>query len=77
MKSEFCVWYLDDGTVGGSAETVKQDLEVIKEEGALLGLELNEKKSEVICVDPVDCVQYPRCGAVRALCCFPVGLSDR
>ena len=53
MKSEFCVWYLDDGTVGGFAETVKQDLEVIKEEGVLLGLELNEKKSEVICVDPV------------------------
>ena len=37
----------DDGTVGGSAETVKQYLEVIKEERALLDLKLNEKKSEV------------------------------
>ena len=47
------MWYLDDGTVGGSADSVKQDLEVIKEQGASLGLSLNESKSEVICDDPV------------------------
>ena len=37
----------------GSADSVKQDLEAIKEQGASLGLSLNERKSEVICDDPV------------------------
>ena len=53
LKSEFCVWYLDDGTVGGEAEVVKEDLEAVRQEGLELGLELNEGKSEVICADPV------------------------
>ena len=51
LKSELCVWYLDDGTVGGTAEVVKHDLEVVTQEGAALGLHLNERKSEVICED--------------------------
>ena len=51
-KSELCVWYLDDGTIGGAAEDVKHDLEVIVCEGAALGLHLNEWKSEVIGGDP-------------------------
>ena len=52
LKSELCVWYLDDGTIGGAAEDVKRDLEVIVCEGAALGLHLNERKSEVIVDDP-------------------------
>ena len=48
LKSELCVWYLDDSTIGGPAEDVKHDLEVIVREGAALGLHLNERKSEVI-----------------------------
>ena len=52
LKSELCVWYLDDGTIGGAAEDVKHDLEVIVCEGAALGLHLNEWKSEVIGGDP-------------------------
>ena len=48
LKSELCVWYLDDSTIGGPAEDVKHDLEVIVREGTALGLHLNERKSEVI-----------------------------
>ena len=48
LKPELCVWYLDDSTIGGPAEDVKHDLEVIVCEGAALGLHLNERKSEVI-----------------------------
>ena len=48
LKSELCVWYLDDSSTGGPAEDVKHDLEVIVCEGAALGLHLNERKSEVI-----------------------------
>ena len=51
LKSELCLWYLDDTTIGGPAEDVKHDLEVIVCEGAALGLHLNERKSEVICDD--------------------------
>ena len=52
LKSELCVWYLDDGTIGGAAEDIKHDLEIVVREGAALGLHLNERKSEVICKDP-------------------------
>ncbi len=52
LKSELCVRYLDDGTIGGAAEDVKHDLEVVVREGAALGLHLNERISEVICVNP-------------------------
>ena len=48
LKLELCVWYLDDSTIGGPAEDIKHDLEVIVCEGAALGLHLNERKSEVI-----------------------------
>ena len=51
LKSEFCVWYLDDGTIGGPAEDVMHDLELVGRECAFLGLQLNELKSEVICYD--------------------------
>ena len=49
MKSELCLFYLDDGTLGGSNYDIAQDLEVVKNEGAVLGLSLNQTKSEVIC----------------------------
>ena len=52
LKSELCVWYLDDGTIGGAAEDIKHDLEIVVREGAALGLHMNERKSEVICKDP-------------------------
>ena len=51
LRSEFCAWYLDDGTLGGSPDDVLDDLQVV-ERAAELGLCLNRQKSEVICRDP-------------------------
>ena len=51
LKSELSIWYLDDGTIGGTAEVVRHDLEVVNREGAKLGLQLNGQKSEVVAAD--------------------------
>ena len=51
LKSNFCVFYLDDGTVGGSANDVLHDLDPVEEEACHLGLHLNHEKSELICDD--------------------------
>ena len=48
MKSELCIFYLDDGTLGGILSDVFQDIEVMKKEAGVVGLELNLQKSEVI-----------------------------
>lgn len=53
MKSELCLFYLDDGTLGGCKEDVLHDLAVVEQEGAELGLHLNHQKSEVISTDDV------------------------
>ena len=45
-KSQLNTWYLDDGTVGGSAEDVFHDLSKIKEAEDALGLKLNAGKCE-------------------------------
>ena len=49
MKSEFCVLYLDDVTLGGDREDVLHDFKIFEREAADLGLLLNQHKSEVIC----------------------------
>ena len=49
MKSEFCVLYLDDVTLGGDREEVLHDFKIFEREAADLGLLLNQHKSEVIC----------------------------
>ena len=51
LKSELRLFYLNDGTLGGCKDDIVQDLEVVKCEGADLGLSLNQVKSEVICED--------------------------
>ena len=52
MKSELCLFYLDNGTsLGGCKEDILHDLEVVLHEGAELGLFLNYQNSEVICDD--------------------------
>ena len=48
VKSELCIFYLDDGTLGGILSDVFQDIEVMKKEAGVVGLELNLQKSEVI-----------------------------
>ena len=49
LKSEFRVFYLDDGTLGGTEVEVLQDFQLVEREAALLGLLLNYYKTELIC----------------------------
>ena len=49
LMSEFQMFYLDDGTLGGSIEDLRHDLEEVKRVGAEIGLQLNEGKTEIIC----------------------------
>ena len=51
LKSSFAVFYLDDGSLGGSLQEVLSDLRLVEEEAAKLGLHLNHSKSEIICDD--------------------------
>ena len=48
LKSEFRIFYLDDGTLGGMETEVLQDLQWVEREAALLGLHLNHHKTELI-----------------------------
>ena len=52
VKSEFSVFYLDDGILGGSSKDVISDLKVLEERARHIGLVLNHSKSECICKDP-------------------------
>jgi hypothetical protein len=47
LSSHFNVWYLDDGALGGSAESVLKDLETIIVEFEKIGLSLNYSKCEL------------------------------
>ena len=51
MKSEFNVWYLDDGSIAGDADVLLRDFEFVKREGPNIGLLLNESKCEIITDD--------------------------
>ena len=51
LRSEFRIFYLDDGTIGGSLDEVTADLKKIELSCKELGLVLNHSKSEVICSD--------------------------
>ena len=52
LRSEFSVFYLDDGTIGGCVEDVIDDLQLMEEEAGRAGLQLNRRKTELICNDP-------------------------
>ena len=52
LQSELKVFYLDDGTLGGSLEDVLCDLKFVERKASALGLQLNHVKSEPICNDP-------------------------
>ena len=52
LKSELCIYDLDDGTLGGVLSDVLHDIEVIKKEAGIVGLDLNPQKSEVISINP-------------------------
>ena len=51
LVSDFKVFYLDDGTLGGSCADALQDLTMVEEVADELGLKLNRSKSEVVCHD--------------------------
>ena len=51
LKSELCLCYLDDVTLGGNVDDALDDLEVVEHVATGLGLHLNQRKSEVICGD--------------------------
>ena len=58
MKSEFNVWYLDDGTIAGDADVSLRDFELVKREGPNIGLLLNESKCEIIIDDFICCSSF-------------------
>ena len=51
LKSEFNVFYLDDGVLGGPVEDVKSDVMKLEKAANEIGLSLNHDKSEIICID--------------------------
>lgn len=52
LKAGYNVWYLDDGTLGGTEQELVSALEIIQREGEQLGLYLNVSKCELICHNP-------------------------
>ena len=49
LESELCIWYLDDESIGGTADVVERDLECVGCEAEDLGLHLNKHKTELMC----------------------------
>ena len=45
---DFQAWYLDDGTLGGTAQSVERAVNFVREWDAHMGLQLNVSKSEVV-----------------------------
>ena len=52
VNCEFGVFYLDDGTLGGSLEEVLRDVRMVEQVAGDMGLQMNHSKLEIICVDP-------------------------
>ena len=52
LRCEFGVFYLDDGTLGGSLDEVLGDVQMVKSAAGDMGLQLNHEKLEIICDDP-------------------------
>ena len=51
LKSDFRLFCLDDGTIGGSEPEVLEDLRFVEQEAASLGVHLNRFKTELICTE--------------------------
>ena len=47
LQSPLNVWYLDDGTIGGTATQVFSDFEIVKDESQKIGLEVTINKCEI------------------------------
>ncbi|XP_069181539.1 uncharacterized protein [Procambarus clarkii] len=48
LTSELNIWFLDDGTLAGTQESLLEDLQLVKSKGEELGLTLNPLKCEII-----------------------------
>ena len=51
LNSEFNVWYLDDGTLGGKVDTVLGDFSFLQNKFQEIGLNLNYSKCELVVPD--------------------------
>ena len=51
LRSEFRVFYLDNGSLGGSVEEVKSNLLYLEEAAKEINLFVNHNKSEIICAE--------------------------
>ena len=51
LKSELCVFYLDDGSLGGYLEDVINNVETVERLAGDISLVLNHHKTEIICAD--------------------------
>ena len=47
LQSPFNCWYLDDATIGSDLHSVLEDLELVMEQCASVGLEVNMSKCEI------------------------------
>ena len=61
LSSHFKMFYLDDGSLGGTVNDVLHNLSIFEEIFRQLGLPLNRAKSEVICPDPGTLVKFCLC----------------
>ena len=52
LRSELCLFYLNDSTLGGNAEDILHDLKTITDAGDELGLKLNMQKCELVSLSP-------------------------
>lgn len=48
LSSELNIWFLDDGTLAGTTESLLEDISKIKDMGESLGLSLNPSKCEIV-----------------------------
>ena len=53
LKSDLKVFYLGTGILGGNIEDVFSDLEAIKRNAGELGLQLDYRKCEIVCKNPI------------------------
>ena len=51
LRSELRIFYMDDGTLGGTVDDVLEDLHTVEQVAMDLGLQLNLAKSEIICTN--------------------------
>ena len=51
------LWYMDDGIIGGTPDTILRDMNVLEHEASKLGLKLNRSKCEIL--QPEGCNIFP------------------